>query len=291
MQDPTTIVVHPGKSHMDDFLSCCLLLAKYPSIGKIDRREPTEDDLNDQTVLVIDVGGQCVPVLRNYDHHQFDRDHEPCCALTLVVRHELNMEDQFREHEWFIFTEMLDSKGPNVVAEHFGWNKFPFEARSPLDRMYLKSFEDMELTCETEEGRFCLNMLGALGEQLIQDTKEWSEKLQECKENSRDMCVTLSGGHYGEYIQGIIMLGDPELTPCMHRVRELHYPNAAFSITLDQRGEGYCIYRYDDDPRLDFSRLEESPLIEFAHKVGFLCTTKEKLPLDQLNDLIRQAIT
>ena len=37
------ILTHPGGSHKDEFLACCLLLAENPVT--IVRREPTEADL------------------------------------------------------------------------------------------------------------------------------------------------------------------------------------------------------------------------------------------------------
>jgi hypothetical protein len=42
------ILTHPGGSHKDEFLACCVLLAHDPS--PIVRREPTTDDLADPTI-------------------------------------------------------------------------------------------------------------------------------------------------------------------------------------------------------------------------------------------------
>ena len=46
------IVTHPGSSHKDEFLACCVLLAV--SHAPIARREPTADDLADPTIAVVD---------------------------------------------------------------------------------------------------------------------------------------------------------------------------------------------------------------------------------------------
>jgi hypothetical protein len=41
----------------------------------------------------------------------------------------------------------------------------------------------------------------------------------------------------------------------------------------DRRGGGFGIGRYEDHPRLDFSRVEREPDVHFAHKSGFMCKT------------------
>jgi len=66
------IITHPGSAHKDDFLACSVLvhLHEVPIL----RREPTEEDLNDPGICVVDVGGRHEPELKNFDHHQFPQD-------------------------------------------------------------------------------------------------------------------------------------------------------------------------------------------------------------------------
>ena len=78
------ILTHPGGSHKDEFLACCLLAARHGV--PIVRREPEQTDLDDPNVLVVDVGGEHEPARGNFDHHQFPRDHAPICALSLVLQ-------------------------------------------------------------------------------------------------------------------------------------------------------------------------------------------------------------
>ena len=58
----------------------------------------------------------------------------------------------------------------------------------------------------------------------------------------------------------------------------------------DRRGEGYGIARYEDHPRLDFSRVEGQPDVHFAHKSGFMCKTTATDP-ERLKQLIAGAWT
>jgi uncharacterized UPF0160 family protein len=81
----TTILTHPGSAHKDEFLACCVLLATAPC--PILRREPTEADLADPAIAVVDVGHRHEPALNNFDHHQLPADAAPTCALSLVLQH------------------------------------------------------------------------------------------------------------------------------------------------------------------------------------------------------------
>ena len=57
------IVTHPGGAHKDDFLACSLMVAKYRV--PVFRREPSEADLLDPQVCVIDPLGFEIPAAVN----------------------------------------------------------------------------------------------------------------------------------------------------------------------------------------------------------------------------------
>ena len=80
-----TIVTHPGSAHKDDLLAVCVLIARHRV--PVFRREPTDDDLDDASVVVVDIGGSHDPAKSNFDHHHFDREHPPTCALSLSLIH------------------------------------------------------------------------------------------------------------------------------------------------------------------------------------------------------------
>ena len=50
----SSIITHPGGAHKDDFLACAVLLTQAPVA--IQRRDPTEADLTDTSVAVLDIG-------------------------------------------------------------------------------------------------------------------------------------------------------------------------------------------------------------------------------------------
>ena len=53
------IVTHPGGAHKDEFLACAVLLSQ--NVLPVFRREPSAADLADETIAVLDVGGEHDP--------------------------------------------------------------------------------------------------------------------------------------------------------------------------------------------------------------------------------------
>ena len=57
-----TIITHPGSAHFDDFMALSLIVASQPeSEFIIERREPTQAELDDASIWVVDVGGRHEP--------------------------------------------------------------------------------------------------------------------------------------------------------------------------------------------------------------------------------------
>jgi hypothetical protein len=63
--------------------------------------------------------------------------------------------------------------------------------------------------------------------------------------------------------------------------------NPAVTITQDDRGDGLCLFRRNDDSRIDFSRINGKDGVVFAHTNGFVAKIK---PSADCLDLIKQSI-
>jgi hypothetical protein len=61
--------------------------------------------------------------------------------------------------------------------------------------------------------------------------------------------------------------------------------HVAVTVTQDDRGEGFSLYRRNDHPAVDFSKLEAHPDVIFAHKGGFIAKTKPNVDWRKLVDL------
>ncbi len=133
------ILTHPGGSHKDEFLACCLLLVENPVA--IVRREPTADDLADPSIAVVDVGHEHVPERGNFDHHQFPYDHPPTCSLSLVLQHLGVYEDARKFCDWLEPAEWFDTRGPVETARWLGVDRETlFKLNSPIDTTLLRRF-------------------------------------------------------------------------------------------------------------------------------------------------------
>lgn len=132
-----TIITHGGMAHMDDFMSVCMLAAKFDGDVNVYRRDPKPEELADPNIYVVDVGKKHQPELNNYDHHQLPRDPAKC-ALTLL-------EERFgwglANLGWFGVVELRDVSGPKAVADKFGFQKYPYFMQSPVEKSMMAMFQ------------------------------------------------------------------------------------------------------------------------------------------------------
>ena len=130
------ILTHPGGAHKDDLLAVCVCIAKYGA--PVVRRKPTQEELDDPSVVVVDVGGLHNPERMNFDHHHFARDHRPICALSLVLQHLKLYEDAQKFCDWLEPAEWFDSRGPKKTAEMLGVpRRAVSQLNSPIDLLSL----------------------------------------------------------------------------------------------------------------------------------------------------------
>lgn len=268
------IVTHAGNAHRDDFLSCCIAMARY-SIKTIERREPTEDELNDPSCLVLDVGNRYEPDKGNFDHHQRGRNDTPECALSLFLRAE-GIEKVFKLAKWYRPSILLDATGPFATAKALELSRFPFELSSPIENVMLKMFEGYYYL---GHGNFA-TMMFMMGSNILDDVETFAGKVEALYFVSN--VIEVKG------IKVIRFTTDD--SDGTQEVRDMYYPDAMASIMYDNRGSGLTLYRFDDCPKIDFSMLEGHDAISFAHKGGFIAKTKELLDMGKVIELLELAI-
>ena len=83
------IITHSGKAHLDDLMACAIAIAHLKiwedtTDVEIERRDPTDAELEDRAVTVLDVGGRYEPTNGNFDHHQLPRGSKDS-AMTLLA--------------------------------------------------------------------------------------------------------------------------------------------------------------------------------------------------------------
>lgn len=286
-----TAITHPGAAHRDEFLALCLLIAAG-RISRIERRDPTVDELENPDVYCIDVGLQHEPGKLNFDHHQFSRDAAPTCSITLVLQH-LGIDPNLARQiwGWLAFSESLDSKGPFATASSMGMTPDAlFATVSPIETSVLRWFESEVIVSQYETfSSFHGDALddGGLWRLMRMIGKEKLDYLNEVQARLTRLASETSQ----VTIQGLNVLD----ATCVPRTENPTLAleifckglsnTPAVTVTCDDRGEGVCLFRRNDHPRVDFSRLEGEVL--FAHKGGFVAKTH---PGQNWVDLVHKAI-
>jgi hypothetical protein len=278
------ILTHPGSAHKDDFLACCLLIAKHGV--PVWRRDPTDEDLNDPEILVVDVGGEHEPSRGNFDHHQFPREHPPVCALSLVLQDLGLYEDARTFCEWLEPTEWFDSRGPFATAEWLGVERsLVNRLNSPVDITLLRRFAQRR---ELGSGDPVWEVMRMVGEDLFMFLRTLRERL----EYVSGIAEFLEVGEKGDSVRVLFlprtdpMPDDPSsglsryIDSVGEKVDGLIYP--------DRRGAGYGLSRHEDSELLDFTRIAEQEDVHFAHARGFVAKTSAT-SLERLRQLVALA--
>jgi len=284
--DITSILTHPGGAHKDDFLACCVLLALHPA--PILRRDPSADDLANPAVCVLDVGHDHNPSLNNFDHHQFPRDHSPTCSLSLVLRHLGLYEDARRFCDWLEPAEWLDCRGAKDTASWLGVRREIMDQLvSPIDVTMLRRFA---LADRLDPGMPLWECMRMIGEDLVDHVKSLRERLDFIGQHSEFWDLESKGKPF----RVLFMPRTEPLPsePSMGLERFIESQDMAGDVAglvyPDRRGTGHGLSRYNDDVRLDFTRIASCPDVHFAHARGFIAKTSA-VDTARLKDLVTAA--
>lgn len=281
-----TILTHPGGAHKDDFLAVCVLASRHPA--PVVRRVPTQADLDDPGVAVVDVGGQHDPARNNFDHHHFPRGHPPTCALSLVLEGLGLYDEARRTFDWLEPAEWFDSRGPNKTAAWLGVpRKAIDQLHSPLDQVLLRRFSQQTRLAPDDTLHACMRMIG---EGLLEQLQNARRRLAFAREHAQRWSIPVGD----ETIEAAFLprtdpLADEPSATLGDWIRAEGLGSTIAAIAYpDRRGTGYGIGRYEDHPKLDFARVQDQPDVHFAHKSGFMCKTTATSP-ERLRALMVQA--
>lgn len=286
MADIQLILTHPGGAHKDDFLASCVLMAKYrvPLV----RREPTDSDLTDPSICVVDVGDQHSPELHNFDHHHFPREADPVCALSIVLQHLGIYEDARLFCEWLETAEWFDCRGAKGTAEWLGVEReVVSKLVSPVDVTLLNRFAKCS---ELKPGDLLYEVMQWVGEDLLTYLRTMRERLSFIGEHGAVWEVETSGSVFTTlYIPRTDPLPDEPSMGIGRYIEEQGLKESVVGLIYpDRRGEGFALSRYEDHRSLDFTRIEGEEDVRFAHRQGFVAKVDATDP-ERLRELMAKA--
>lgn len=287
MHDFHTILTHPGSAHKDELLACAVLLAVRPA--PIVRREPTVADLADPLVCVVDVGLEHEPSRSNFDHHQLPVDHAPTCSLSLVLQCVALYDDARLFCDWLETVEWFDCRGAITTATWLGVERTVLsKLSSPIELSLLRRFAQAE---RLEAGDPLWELLRMVGEDLLDYVRGLRARIAEIERVAELWELDTNGG-----LMKVLFIprSDPLLEDSSsglgHYIAARGWENEVVGIiTPDRRGSGYGLSRYNDNPKLDFTRIVGESDVRFAHKNGFVAKT-DATGIERLRALLALAV-
>lgn len=274
------IVTHPGGSHLDERLAVALALAANDVVVPVFRREPTQEEIEDPEVLVLDIGGTVSDWNNTFDHHQFEREHAPECAFSLVAEAIGAKEELENFFGWFNTWRMIDSKGP------FQWAKANGVDWSTVSTLLNP---DMDIVSDWwEEAHDDV----PVDEALVRRLKARGEKILKAAEAFKAFCAEVHAKGLKLDVDGVVAydlrsFDADESLDNGDKLAKADGISGGVLVSKDNRGPGDSYYRREDDPKVNFAKCGDKPYATFAHVGGFILKTKE--PGTDIPSVIRDA--
>ena len=123
-----------------------------------------------------------------------------------------------------------------------------------------------------------------IGEELLKTLEQFTYRYQQLSDS-----ITTSSINGNEIVFSLAISGDNDPTFALNAYVAENHPNAVVTITHDDRGNGYCLFRLNDSSKIDFSLIENDERVLFAHKNGFVAKTHEKLESTEILELLEKS--
>lgn len=263
----TLIITHPGSAHFDEFFAISLILASNPDMDiTIERRDPAERELNNPDIWVIDIGEQLDHDLKNFDHHQ----NIDLQASFVLVADYLGLTDILKALPWWSFKDRIDRFGPFKIGQEIGTNSLRI-TYSPFEEWYLDFF--------SSRPNDCIPMMRQFGISVIKNARKLASQFKFWEKAKK---VTIKNQS--------VVIGHTTDTAGSQEYNDTLETPAAVLVTHDSRGNGWKLCRFDSFPEVNFSLLENHPAIKFTHKTGFVAKTHDRIPVEEVLELVKTAI-
>ncbi len=261
------IITHNGHAHFDEFFALSLILARHEDTHFfIERRDPTEGELNDPNIWVIDIGHRYEPNLKNFDHHQ---DLNLPASFVQVAEY-LEVKDVLEKSPWWAFKDKIDRRGGFKVASDLGIESLA-PLSSPLENFILGMFAESPISVYQHMKVFGKNLIDN-GYRLKEQMSFW-ENCEQIDIKNKKVIIGFTDETHGS-VQYCESLESPP----------------AVRINYDGRGDGWSMSTIKDAEGINFFKIQDNENIKFAHRNGFIAKTKTRIPLENVLQLVEMAI-
>jgi hypothetical protein len=208
------------------------------------------------------------------------------CALSLFAKRIREPAKDTTLHDalmltagWYPTLIATDVFGPTALSKRHGVSVEDFQdlTGSPTDGFLTRLFEHNDTIYPSS---MLWPILYNLGKDVILNACVRHEELSSINPETF-YCLGIRGA--------ILKTWSPVFDLYRREQKRLGTP-VTIAIYPDDRGPGWTLFRYDDDPRVDFSRLTGNESILFAHRGGFTAKTKSKCPMKHVMVLISLAM-
>lgn len=280
--DKKNIFTHAGQAHMDEFMCIALLSLLFPftrwSVHRCtDIDWDTKEGVLDGARIpirvcdyVVDIGGLHRSECGWFDHHQLGRNAEPACSFSMMMSHfgpRVNNSFGFDVailDKWVRRIATIDSKGPFYYMASL---EIPKEKQSSALAGILGDSIAAWISNLVKVG----DLHGAIyfaTEYLRSKFLEAASLQERFNHFDRECHVVMDGAGF--------VFPEKDIFGLQEWIEYREY-NFVFSISRDDRGNGWTCYRYNDNASIDLSMLASNPDCVFTHAGGFICKWKDNL--------------
>lgn len=281
------IITHNGIAHVDDFLSCCILLAKECDIKKIIRLPSNETDINSVAIkgelFFVDIGRQFNPTLNLFDHHQL-LNSLGLCSFNLIIKHYYNLDynEQINILPQASFIGYADSNGVANALKSFipSISKMELDSScilsisSLLEFSILSWFSSLSEIHDNELLFSTMKIIGKYIDNYIIARRDFYKKIDLTN------FIPLSSNIY--VIDTIIQKGFTDIIDSYFLDHALN-PKILISRS-SQKPNQWCAIRRNTS--IDFRKCN-SKAIEFIHNTGFFIVFKENTQIETIASIFK----
>ena len=256
------VLTHGGVGHADDFLACCLLIAKYPDAVIIRASSHTEVEAD----IYVDIGGKLEPP-RFLDHHH---DSSVPSSFILVLKHFFDVADEDLDYTDIKFYDYRDRFGVKKACEIL---QIASDVPPLVEDLLLNLWSRAK---EVRPNDALHQIMRMIGEEFIEMLKRRREgrKMIENAERIRTEHGT------------VVFVDSPTIPiPLIKHV----VPDVIGVVRPNSRNQNHTdIIRVDDNPYFDPAKVAEGLPTVFKHATGFLVVIN--LPFEQAKEVIKSKI-